>query len=842
MFYFDQWMWGSGRSRGETIGVISSRNGDVRLKYQDDLRWSQATNGQDLAYNDAVYAGAGSQAELQISNSKMTVTENTLVVLRRDQDVSFLNLNYGTLFGKLAKNDKFVIDTGNGKPIALHAGAGAQIVVRRTDGKTQLDLTAGEAYVTVDGQRKKVDKSSRLVFGDKTPALLQTQGLRILKPLRDQVIASEDAARIDFAWAWENARPASAGETYKLEFSADASFNKIHISKTVQGALTTSMTVSRSVSLFYRVKGPNDQVSAIEQVNFLRLEKPMIVTPQADAHFELSANSLSKVPFEFRRPEKATVWYQIATDAEFKDVVFNQNTPDLKQIQELPVGSYQLRARSDFGNGKLTAWTEARPFFVDKQLEVFRLSGGHVPTRVLIPNRAYPSYLYKADEEQVKTYLADQGVLKKFFPYKEGEIDELKIQMETGEQRLYAQTDSRWPAEHLEPGRFSYKTQVSKRGFRPSEWSSSKRLQIAMEPVKPMGDALYSDPDEKGLRQAQWGFTPLLYAASYDVEVSPSQAFLDPLTIKTRTPRVTTELPQGGFYWRARARDRQGRIISGFSQAYRLKDQVVKVPQFLAKNQEERKPAATERTATRAQRVREKPWERSGWWTWLGAGTNYVDYRQSIPTRGTLQAHHVKGPSQYFEGGYTGGNGVGGVLSYKNTPGEFTIPGVPILPNTFRWTSMSLEGIVRKTSRFSLFDAPIVYGMRAGVQQHNIPFLFLPALADVLLLRNNQMNTASFGLLAEMTRARWSYQWLMRYQFPLSSKADGASSFSMQPVFAFDGSMGASYNITQRMKLGLFWYGQWHQFNFVYGDTDVTNTGFQSLFYSNVDVRLGVDF
>ncbi len=42
----------------------------------------------------------------------MTVNENTLIVLRRENDVNFLNLNYGTLFGKLGKGEKLVIETG----------------------------------------------------------------------------------------------------------------------------------------------------------------------------------------------------------------------------------------------------------------------------------------------------------------------------------------------------------------------------------------------------------------------------------------------------------------------------------------------------------------------------------------------------------------------------------------------------------------------------------------------------------------------------------------------------------------------------------------------------------
>lgn len=119
--------------------------------------------------------------------------------------------------------------------------------------------------------------------------------------------------------------------------------------------------------------------------------------------------------------------------------------------------------------------------------------------------------------------------------------------------------------------------------------------------------------------------------------------------------------------------------------------------------------------------------------------------------------------------------------------------------------------------------------------------MFLNADAD-LNLKENKMNNASFGLLAEVQRRKWAFYWLTRYQFPFASTAEGSNQYEIKPTFAFDGSIGTSYNLSQRLRLGLFWYGQWHQYNFVYGDADVTNAGFQSLFYSSIDLRLGFDF
>ncbi|NJL25478.1 MAG: hypothetical protein HC902_10100 [Calothrix sp. SM1_5_4] len=164
LFYFDQWMWGTKKSRGTSIGVLASRTGDVRLKFENDLRWQKASVGQELVYNDAVYAGEGAEAHLRLGDARMTVNENTLIVLRREQDINFLNLNYGTLFGKLGR-EKLMVDTGDGKPIEVSALAGADIVLKKTEGRTQLDVRSGEADVTVNGKVTRVSRSSRMVLG-----------------------------------------------------------------------------------------------------------------------------------------------------------------------------------------------------------------------------------------------------------------------------------------------------------------------------------------------------------------------------------------------------------------------------------------------------------------------------------------------------------------------------------------------------------------------------------------------------------------------------------------------------------------------------------------------------
>jgi hypothetical protein len=44
--------------------------------------------------------------------------------------------------------------------------------------------------------------------------------------------------------------------------------------------------------------------------------------------------------------------------------------------------------------------------------------------------------------------------------------------------------------------------------------------------------------------------------------------------------------------------------------------------------------------------------------------------------------------------------------------------------------------------------------------------------------------------------------------------------------------------------MGAYWYGQWHEYKFNYYNANdgVENSGDQSLFYSNAELRLGLEF
>jgi len=81
----------------------------------------------------------------------------------------------------------------------------------------------------------------------------------------------------------------------------------------------------------------------------------------------------------------------------------------------------------------------------------------------------------------------------------------------------------------------------------------------------------------------------------------------------------------------------------------------------------------------------------------------------------------------------------------------------------------------------------------------------------------------------------------MRYQYPISSGTNSNDSFTVSPIFAFDGSLGTVYSFGENFRLGLFWYGQYHYYKFSYSGS-TSFSGEQTLLYSNAELRLGFEF
>lgn len=224
----------------------------------------------------------------------------------------------------------------------------------------------------------------------------------------------------------------------------------------------------------------------------------------------------------------------------------------------------------------------------------------------------------------------------------------------------------------------------------------------------------------------------------------------------------------------------------------------------------------------------------------LGSGFSFLSFAQNGSETRNLEYSSFTGPSFSIRAGADWQSGFGVDISYANYPGELKSSTNNITNSRFNWTAQSLEATYRVNNNIKSKGH---YHLRAGVQHHDLPYVQLPTVstADV---KKHEVTMATLGVNYNFEFSKkWHHQILLRYQIPIS-QSKSVDDIQFQSRFAFDGSLGASYNFSSRYNIGLFWYGQWQEFNYSMLNiaTNQKDTGQNRFFFSNLEFRIGYIF
>lgn len=231
----------------------------------------------------------------------------------------------------------------------------------------------------------------------------------------------------------------------------------------------------------------------------------------------------------------------------------------------------------------------------------------------------------------------------------------------------------------------------------------------------------------------------------------------------------------------------------------------------------------------------------NNFWIWVGAGVNFTSYSQTVPGTSTINFGKIKSPSQVFRAGFFLDDQWGLDLGYNVTPGKAESgSSISVQNGDYEWKALSAETIYRPGSASDTKKSQWLW--KLGVQQHEMPFI-VPLSANSIKISSNNMTALTAGLeYRKITSKNLRLETMLRYQLPLASSSEEGASFSLSPELTFDGSVGAAYELTPHVFLGVYWYGQYHSYKFDYKHNANSFSGDQSLFYSNFDLRLGVEF
>ncbi len=822
---------------GDSIAEVVDGRGDIRVKFSNQFQWQKGRINQKLVYDDAVFSGESSTVDLRIGESKLKLDSNTLVVIRQEKRFKSLNLSRGMLSGFIAKNEPLQIETGSGEKIELNAEVASNISIERRGAKTSVRVVSGNARIVKDGKAQNLSTNDKIEFIDRRPR--KNDPIQILTPERSHIYSRDARVGLDFQWRYSSGNTAAPNDEFVLEFAQDPTFSRIAMREIFAGQTRFSTSLTLPQSLYFRLKDNRGNFSVTKKLVLAQPAVPVILSPKAASEMHVHRGQSSSVLFkvDFAQPG-GVARLQVARSRDFGVLVVDEVIPSRQRSWSLPVGEYFARARGEFEGDQLNGdWSEVVTFAVREKINPLDLKRANLPTHIIIPNLNYPSMLYGARGGEAKTYLSATTPFVEFFSDLTFTEHTLKAKRRDVDSESLSIAGAQFPDEWIEPGltEIVYHVEDAAGARFPPKMH---RTLIEMEA-----------PNRLAAGAGVLSWSPILFARGFEVEVRPDKGEKESFTVdKTWFQPVLAADTKHKF--RVRALGPRG-PISAWSKPHHFKtrpappqviqSENIKIPE----RPPERKPAAEQRPPST---VRVKPekedlslWEKVGAWLWGGSGYNYVNVRQTIANTADVEYKNTKGPSAYLEAGWLGTAKFGGVVSYKRTPGDVRVDNYPINKRSFVWTTTSAEGLWLTPWHMKLWRMPVVWTVRAGVQNHYFPFLYVES-GNQLVQATNNILSGSIGFIAETIKSKIRYYWSMRYQQPIQSSSEGGNTFTLTPILAFDGSVGASYNFTERWKLGAFWYGQLHSYKFNYSSALQSNAGVQNLFYSNMELRVGVDF
>ena len=229
---------------------------------------------------------------------------------------------------------------------------------------------------------------------------------------------------------------------------------------------------------------------------------------------------------------------------------------------------------------------------------------------------------------------------------------------------------------------------------------------------------------------------------------------------------------------------------------------------------------------------------------WVGGGINFLNLGQADGESNNFNFQSTPSSSYFIKtGGYVSKDLPGVEFSYKSSPGSIASSSTLTVTNSnYTWQTFATEAL------FMLREDPFVnskldktVSLRFGFQQHFTPYLASQPSGSIDVRQNSVTNASVGAELILGAKHNIRYEFLARYQYPIASNASAGNTYSVKPKIAFDGSIGIATHLSKNTMLGAYWYGQWNQYNFSYYDNvnSTQNSGNQSLFYTNMEMRFG---
>ena len=572
---------GGDRSNLTAVGTFKISSNDVRRRLDSGMTWSNIDAPDKVYEGDTIFTGDKSEASVTLSNGNVIkIDAKSLVVIRTKGNKTEIDLQYGSLQGKIESADPIVI-TQNGKQQELGGSNGSQIRIVKTEKAKTVRVQVTKGEVTV----KQKDKPNEIVKQDETVQIHETTApvvekasVVLLTPVDGQSQWLAMGAPLKFAWRSTGA--AKAGRS-RLEFSRDGQFETPTYSAEVSGdAYSVADTNVPQGSFYWRVKPASGEPSLPANASVYADVPPMPVLPK-DAQVYLldsQSNETTKaVYFTWEDKSNSTEYeFQLARDKEFSAVLQSKKGKEkVQRIVDLAVGEYYWRVVGRHPKRLSAPWSRTMAFSIRE--------GAKAPKAPVVAsselNYTIPNSLLSRVPASVLS--SGRGVKPEgLTPFKwTGDENAQSYEVEVGVDASFANS-VRYDAEgatsfapqEVRPGALYMRVRAKSADGRVSPVSTVTKLNVALqapqlEKIKPVTSVFKSaDELQKATHDFRLAWTPQPFADAYELQWGVDAEFTKSKKFKVKeTSRELKVSKAQSYAARVRSLDASGNPISGYS-------------------------------------------------------------------------------------------------------------------------------------------------------------------------------------------------------------------------------------------------------------------------------------
>jgi hypothetical protein len=514
-------------SSTQTVGSIDFLEERVRIKAQNSLSWTSATEGLPLHDFDQVYTHRGSRAILNLTNQgQIEIFENTLIRLQQHHGATTLQLGQGVINARL-ENQESLFLYANGKMFELKS-SGAELQIIQGSEDLNIQVVSGEATLQSESIVVNLDSSAEMTIQGEE---IREQTLFLLEditPPTNSIFYTQAERAIHFQWT------SSVPVRFTLSRNPQLNTPLVQRENINTGELMTSLQPG---TYYWRL----DSASTLERGVVQRLT----IRPEVPPRWRTprSSQSVYRLPHHDLRQIIPLAWIgdsgQYLVQVNDKEIEVSTNSTELELDQ---IGSYLIQVKA-MGLGREEAlWST--PISV-------QLTTGALPR---------PYGVYPRDRSRYVSF--DSNALQTLRWRPEAGITQYRLEVTTPLQEVYEieVDDHTFAIQTPVSGRYQWRVQsLNEHG--QSEYSPHYVFEMQLEHFQPTapedGLKVVLDRPEQHVR-FEWARARGV--REYVFELAQDKDFKTIIHSDTgRRARADIQIQElGDYYWRTKVITRDG--------------------------------------------------------------------------------------------------------------------------------------------------------------------------------------------------------------------------------------------------------------------------------------------